>query len=215
MAFARARGNAGSPPIMVYSPPSPGEERAAPPLAAARILCGREGRAKSGRRAGPDLAQAQGLGAWARAVSAQALAGLDPEQTHVAPGRRQVGAAHPLAGKTRKIVGAAGLWARARQAFAAEGLRPHHGSDLIAVDVEVADPRPLGDELRHRSDPTVYGKGQPIARSVNGLDHFVEMPAGEGDDMQDRAEHLLREKVGIIERIDRGRDVGTVPAIVG
>ena len=44
MAFARARGNAGSPPIMVYSPASPCEERAAPPLAACRrslpaVLC--------------------------------------------------------------------------------------------------------------------------------------------------------------------------------
>jgi len=44
MAFARARGNAGSPPIMVYSPASPCEERAVPPLAACRrslpaVLC--------------------------------------------------------------------------------------------------------------------------------------------------------------------------------
>jgi len=100
MAFARARGNAGSPPNMVYSPPSPGEERAAPPLAAGRILCGREGRAKSGT---PGMCASPAKAPIASATKRPRERRCPPSGTRsgASPGSRGVGARRQRTGLSR------------------------------------------------------------------------------------------------------------------
>src|SRR6185437_16824305 len=64
-------------------------------------------------------------------------------QARVSPGCRGVDAGHPLDRETRDIVRTAGLGSGTAQPFASERLAFDHRADLVAVDVEIADPRML------------------------------------------------------------------------
>src|SRR3546814_11074701 len=79
-----------------------------------------------------------------------------------------------LGGEARQVVRAAGLGAGARQALAAEGLYPDHRADLVAVDVDVADPGARGDVLDGLVDARVDAQGQAVAGGVDGLDYLVQ-----------------------------------------
>ena len=61
-------------------------------------------------------------------------------QRGVAAGRGGVDAGHPLGREARDIMRAAGLGPGAGQSLAAERLAFDHRADLVAVDVEIADP---------------------------------------------------------------------------
>src|ERR1700730_5776448 len=77
------------------------------------------------------------------------------QQPDVAARRRDVGAAHALGGAPRKVVRPAGFGSGAGGAIATEGVHADHGSDLVAVDVEVADAGPLGNQIRNTGNAAV------------------------------------------------------------
>src|SRR3546814_12261859 len=72
-----------------------------------------------------------------------------------------------LGGEARQVVRAAGLVAGARQALAAEGLYPDHRADLVAVDVDVADPGARGDVLEGLVDRKSCVKGKTVSGGVH------------------------------------------------
>src|SRR3546814_5921171 len=78
-----------------------------------------------------------------------------------------------LGGEARQVVRAAGLGAGARQALAAEGLYPDHRADLVAVDVDVADPGARGDVLDGLVDARVDAQG----KAVRSEEHTSELPS--------------------------------------
>ena len=65
------------------------------------------------------------------------------QQLKVSAGRGDIGRTHALGGVGEQGVGPAGLGTGARQPLAAERLHADDGADLVAIDVDVADPRAL------------------------------------------------------------------------
>ena len=111
-------------------------------------------------------------------------------QAGVAAGRGGVDAGHPLGREARDIMRAAGLGPGAAQALAAERLAFDHRADLVAVDVEIADPGMLLDIVADGVDPALQAERQAVAGRIDLLDDLVEAVAGEADDMKNRAEIL-------------------------
>ena len=95
-----------------------------------------------------------------------------------------------LYGIARQIVRPARLRPGARKPLAAEGLAAHHGADLVAVDIDIADMQRLDDALHPVVDPGMQAEGQAIAGGIDRRDHRVDLRGLEGDDMQDGAEDL-------------------------
>ena len=85
------------------------------------------------------------------------------------------------------------LGARARQSLAAERLHPYHGADLVAVDVDVADPNALADEGGRAFDAGVDAKRQAVAGGVDGFADLIKLIGGIAYDVQDRSEHFAFE----------------------
>src|SRR3546814_3728162 len=85
---------------------------------------------------------------------------------------------------------AAGRGAWARRALAAEVLYPDRRADLVAVDVDVADPGARGDVLDGLVDARVDAQGQAVAGGVDGLDYLVQFAGLPADHVQRRAEVL-------------------------
>src|SRR5262245_31050673 len=106
------------------------------------------------------------------------LAVLAADQADIAAGGGKVGADHPFGGKAGQVMGTAGLGPGARQPLAAERLGADHGADLVAIDVDIAHPGPLGDVARHRGNAAVHAEGEAIAGGIDGLDHLVEASTG-------------------------------------
>ena len=79
------------------------------------------------------------------------------------------------------------LWPCARQTLAPKGLTAHNGTDLVAVDVEIANldlARHLGDAVINAA---VHPKGQAIALCIH-IGHNPRQIAGLiSGHMQDRA----------------------------
>src|SRR5688500_696099 len=89
--------------------------------------------------------------------------GGQTEELHVAACGGDVGGADSFGSKAGQIMWSAGLGAGAGQALAAERLDAHHGSDLIAIDVEVSDPRALGYPVGNARNPAVQAERQAEA----------------------------------------------------
>ena len=89
-------------------------------------------------------------------------------------------------------MGSAGLGAGAGKAFAAEGLDADDGADLVAVDIDVADPGALGDLADAAVDAAVDAQRQAVARGIQPIDQLGELRGLEGHDVQHRAEDLPR-----------------------
>src|SRR5206468_10419539 len=73
-----------------------------------------------------------------------------------------------------------------------------------AVDVDVADPHAPHDAVDLRIDPAVDAEGEAVARSVDRVDHLVELLRLEAYDVEDRPEHLGLEPRDPID-LDRAR----------
>ena len=69
------------------------------------------------------------------------------QERGVATRSRRVDRDGLLGSEPREVMRAAGLWAGARQALAAERLHADHRADLVAVDVDVAHLRPRHDPV--------------------------------------------------------------------
>ena len=63
------------------------------------------------------------------------------KQARITTGCRGIDAGHPFGRKARKVMRPARLGAGARKPLAAKGLALDNRADLVAVDVEIADPR--------------------------------------------------------------------------
>ncbi len=85
---------------------------------------------------------------------------------------------------------AAGLGPGAAEAFAAEGLAFDHRADLVAVDIEIADPRMLLDIVADGVDPALQAEGQAVAGRIDLIDNLIEAVARKTDDVKDRPEIL-------------------------
>ena len=80
--------------------------------------------------------------------------------------------------QTRDIMRAPGLGPGSGKPLAAERLAFDHRADLVAVDVEVADPGMCLDIVTDRIDAAVQAEGQAIAGRVDRLDDLVELVVG-------------------------------------
>jgi len=69
---------------------------------------------------------------------------------------------------------AAGFGAGAGQALAAKGLDADDGTNLVAVDINIADPGALGDALHGSVDARVNAQGQAKAGGVDGVNHGIQ-----------------------------------------
>src|SRR6185437_4323455 len=110
------------------------------------------------------------LGVWVPAFAgttrkypARRLVVIPRQQRGVAAGRRGVDGHRLLCRKTWQIMRAAGLWAGAGQAVAAERLHADHGADHVAIDVDVADLKAVDRVLDGVVDPRMNAEGQPVA----------------------------------------------------
>src|SRR5690606_29315126 len=106
------------------------------------------------------------------------------QQARVAAGRGGVDADHALGREARDVVRAARLGAGAGHALTAERLAFDHRADLVAVDVEVADPRAGLDEAAGRLDPAVEAEREAVAGGVDVLDHPAELARLETHDVE-------------------------------
>ena len=95
-------------------------------------------------------------------------------QAGVAARRRGVDAGDALGGEARDIMRAAGLGAGAAEALAAERLAFDHGADLVAVDVEIADPGMFLDIIADRVDSALQAEGQAITGRIDVLDDLLD-----------------------------------------
>src|SRR4249919_1972352 len=109
-------------------------------------------------------------------------------QRRVAARCRGIDAGNPLSRKARDVMRPAGLRSGTAEALAAERLAFDDRSDLVAVDVEIADARMLLDIVANRVDPALQAERKAVTGGVDRLDHLVELITGEADDVKNRAE---------------------------
>src|SRR5688500_4993902 len=98
-----------------------------------------------------------------RGMVGLALSFESRHQARIAARRGRVDAGDALGREARDIVRPAGFGPGPRQPLAAERLAFDHRPDLIAVDVEIADPGTLLDEVADRIDPALQSERQPVA----------------------------------------------------
>src|SRR5437868_1004717 len=111
-------------------------------------------------------------------------------QAGVAAGCGRVDAGDALGGEAGDVVGAAGLGAGSAEAFAAERLAFDHRADLVAVDVEVADPSARLDEGTGGVDPALQPQRQAEAAGVDLVYDLAELARFPADDVEDWPEML-------------------------
>jgi hypothetical protein len=80
-----------------------------------------------------------------------------------------------LGAEAVQVVRPAGLGAGAAQAFAAKGLHAHHRADHVAVDVDIAHPRRVGNALRAAVDAGLHAQRQAVAQRVDLAHHGVRV----------------------------------------
>ncbi len=88
---------------------------------------------------------------------------------------------------------------RAGQAFAAKWLDTDHGTDHVAIDVNIADMRLRRDEIDGLVDPAMHAQRQAIAQLIDPVDQTGQLVAAEAQNMHHRPEHFRRQ---ISQRID-------------
>src|SRR5215208_5979037 len=86
-----------------------------------------------------------------------------------------VDAGDPLCREARDIVRAAGFGACAAETLPAKWLAFDHGADLVAVDIEVSDPRMLLDIVADGVDPALQAKSEPVPGRVDVIDDFAQV----------------------------------------
>ena len=85
------------------------------------------------------------------------------------------------------------LGARARQAFAAEGLALHHRANLVAIDVEIPHPRALFNKTLGCRNAAVQAKCQAKPGRIDIADNLAKIFGRKPCNMQDWAEVLALE----------------------
>src|SRR5690606_4995432 len=136
---------------------------------------------------------------------------LHRQQRGVAAGGGGVDGDGFLGGEARQVVRPAGLGAGAGQAAAAEGLHAHHRADLVAVDVDVAHPRPRHDVLHRLVDARVDAQGQAVAGGGDGVDDLVQLARLPADHVQRWAELLVLQ---LVQRLQLPRPRQEVAAVL-
>ncbi len=84
----------------------------------------------------------------------------------------------------------AGLGAGSRQAFTTKRLGADDGADLVPIDVEVSDSKPVNHLLDPAVDAGMQAKGQPEALLVDVIHHRVDLDGVEPGNVQNRSEDL-------------------------
>ena len=107
-------------------------------------------------------------------------------------GCRSVDGQRAFAGELEQVVRPACFWAGTGQTFAAERLHADHRSDLVAVDVAIADPDVAHDVLHRGIDARVDAQRQAVAGGIDLRQHLVQVAGLVADDMEDRTEYFLR-----------------------
>src|SRR5678815_3497610 len=97
-----------------------------------------------------------------RVESTASLAFQRGHQAGVAARRGRVDAGDALGGETGDVMWSAGFGAGPRQALAAKWLALDNRPDLVAVDVEIADPCVLLDKVADGIDPALQAQGEAI-----------------------------------------------------
>ncbi len=136
------------------------------------------------------------------------------KQRGVAAGGRGVDGNHTFLGEAVQRGRAAGFRAGAGEAAAAEGLHAHHGADLVAVDIGVADAQARGDALLGGLDAGVDAECQAVAGGVDRIEQVIEAVGAETRDVQDGAEDFPLQGAGIGEGERAGGDEGAVCAVM-
>ena len=112
-----------------------------------------------------------------------------------------------------EVEGAAGLGAGAGEAVAAEGLHADHGTDDVAVDVDVAG-ADAGEVLGHLLvDAGVQAVGQAVAGGVDGFDDLRQVGFLVAQDVEDGAEHLALQLGEVADLEHGGGDEGAGSAV--
>jgi hypothetical protein len=71
------------------------------------------------------------------------------------------------------------------QPLAPEGLALNDSSDLVTIDVEIADPRSPRDHLTDGIDAAVEPECQAVAAGINSLDDLADLAACKTNDVED------------------------------
>jgi hypothetical protein len=77
----------------------------------------------------------------------------------------------------------------------AERLHAHHGADLIAVDVDVADAAAALKRLGLRFDARVHTQGESVPGAVDALGNGIDVGGPEPHYVQNGTEHFALERV--------------------
>ena len=96
------------------------------------------------------------------------------QQRQVAAHRCRVHGDGALGAEAEEIVGAAGLEAGAGKGLATEGLGADHGTDDVAVDVDVAGADAAHHALDGLVDARMDAEGEAVAGGVDAVDHLVQ-----------------------------------------
>src|SRR5262249_560468 len=94
-------------------------------------------------------------------------------QARIATGRGGVDAGHPLGREARDIMRPARLGPGTAEPLASERLAFDHCADLVAVHIEVPDPRMLLDIVADGVDAALHPEGQAVAGRIDVFDHLV------------------------------------------
>lgn len=92
------------------------------------------------------------------------------QQRRIATRRGRVDRDRAFGGETQQVVRAAGFRAGAGQVLAAERLHADHGTDLIAVDVAVADLGAAHDVVDRVVDAAVDAEREAVAGRVDRVE---------------------------------------------
>ena len=111
------------------------------------------------------------------------------QQRRISPRRRGVNRNSLLGAEAVQVMRAAGLGAGTTQAFTTERLHAHHGTDHVAVDVDVANMGRMGQRLSPAVDAGLDAQSQTITQRVD-LRYCLRRITAPAHHLQHRAEDL-------------------------
>ena len=103
-----------------------------------------------------------------------------------------------------QIKRAASLGTGAGQTHAAKRLHPYHGTNHVAVDIQVAGVDACAQVGNGLVDAAVHAKGQAVAGGIDAVDQGVQRITAVAHHVQHRAEHLALQTRRAVD-LDQGR----------
>src|SRR6185312_16682275 len=97
-----------------------------------------------------------------------------------------------------------------RFALPAKGLHTDHGTDHIAIDIDVTGMHTLGNEINGLIDPAVNAMRQTVASRIDLANKLTQPFAGKTHDMQHRPDHLALQLIYTINLDQGGRKESAV-----